>query len=170
MIVFDLSCDEGHVFEAWFKNSETFEKQANASQIECPLCGGTDVRKSLMTPNIAAKGNNPSSHTQDQEHMEIDTSRSVAVSAHTPTTMEVNAEDVKRALDHMHDTMSKFRRQVEENCEYVGENFAEEVRDIHYGNAQERGIYGETTLEETQELLEEGIDILPVPGASKLDS
>lgn len=170
MIVFDLSCGAGHVFEAWFQNSEAFEKQAGACQIECPLCGGTDVRKSLMAPNIAAKSNSQSPFTEGEEMIEIDPSRSVAVSAHTPVNMEVNAEDVKRALDHMHDTMSKFRRQVEENCEYVGENFAEEVRDIHYGKAQERGIYGETTVEETQELLEEGIDILPVPGASKLDS
>lgn len=168
MIVFDLSCDEGHVFEAWFKNSDTFEMQADAGQIECPLCGGREIRKSLMAPNIAAKGN--SSFSEMDETIEVDPSRSVAVSAHTPTNMEVNAEDVKRALDHMHDTMSKFRRQVEENCEYVGDDFAEEVRDIHYGKSQERGIYGETTLEETQELLEEGIDILPVPGASKLDS
>jgi hypothetical protein len=66
--------------------------------------------------------------------------------------------------------MSKFRRQVEKSCEYVGDDFADEARKIHAGESEKRGIYGETTISETEELLEEGIDILPVPGLNKLDS
>ena len=94
----------------------------------------------------------------------------VMVSAHSSTKDEVSSEDVKRALDHMHNTMVKFRRQVEKTCEYVGSNFAEEARKIHSGEVEKRGIYGEITLRETEELMEEGIEILPVPGSGKLDS
>ncbi|MBL4800903.1 MAG: DUF1178 family protein, partial [Emcibacter sp.] len=94
----------------------------------------------------------------------------VAASANVPETMEASAEDVKRALEHMHDTMKKYRNHVKKECEYVGTEFAKEARAIHDGDAETRGIYGEATLEETEELLNDGVDILPVPGLGKLDS
>ncbi len=59
--------------------------------------------------------------------------------------------------------MTGLRRYIQENAEYVGENFAEEARKIHYGETAERHIYGETTLEEAQELVEEGVDVAPLP-------
>ncbi|MCC3861802.1 DUF1178 family protein [Pseudemcibacter aquimaris] len=168
MILFDIKCSEGHVFEAWFQNNEAYEKQVENHLIECPLCGNTNVSKSLMAPNISPKSNNESSHFDELSPAEGN--RNVMVSAHAPTGDHVSPEDVKRALDHMHNTMSKFRKQVEQSCEYVGDNFAEEARKIHYGDSEKRGIYGETTVRETEELIEEGIEILPVPGSGKLDS
>ena len=53
MILFDLICAEDHVFEAWFRDSETYDAQAASGEIECPLCGGSHITKALMTPNIA---------------------------------------------------------------------------------------------------------------------
>ena len=120
-----------------------------------------------MAPNISAKGDVAGEAYQSARDNE---DHKVMVSAHSDPTNEVSSDDVKRALDHMHNTMAKFRRQVEKSCEYVGDNFAEEARKIHYGEGEKRGIYGETTIRETEELLEEGIDILPVPGSDKLDS
>jgi hypothetical protein len=121
-----------------------------------------------MAPNIAPT---PSSDKVGLEELNINVDQQrVMVSAHSPEDSQVSPEDVKRALDHMHNTMAKFRRQVEKSCEYVGNNFAEEARKIHYGDSEKRGIYGETTIRETEELIEEGIDILPVPGSDKLDS
>ncbi|MCH8348056.1 MAG: DUF1178 family protein, partial [Proteobacteria bacterium] len=61
----------------------------------------------------------------------------------------------------------KVREHVEENCEYVGANFPEEVRKMHYGEAPGRGIYGEASREESLDLLKEGIDVIPVPGIRK---
>jgi hypothetical protein len=170
MIVFDLRCEENHVFEAWFRNSEAYEMQAEEGQVECPFCGCTSITKSLMSPNIAVKSNrnievNPDFLTPDNRGSQI-----VAASANVPETMEASAEDVKRALEHMYDTMKKYRNHVKKECEYVGEKFASEARAIHEGDADMRGIYGEATLEETEELLNDGIDILPVPGLGKLDS
>ncbi|PCI33082.1 MAG: hypothetical protein COB54_04880 [Alphaproteobacteria bacterium] len=166
MIVFDLRCEENHVFEAWFRNSEAYEDQAMSDQVECPFCGSTSVSKSLMSPNIPAKSNRrprPGPDFIKADHM-------VAASANVPDSMEASAEDVKRALEHMHNTMKKYRNHVKKECEYVGENFAKEARAIHDGDAETRGIYGEATLEETEELLNDGVDILPVPGLGKLDS
>ncbi len=166
MIVFDLKCEDNHVFEAWFQNSDAYENQAQDGLVECPFCGSSDITKSLMSPNIPAKGNSGTKKTPAfvaADHM-------VTASANVPETMEASAEDVKRALDHMHNTMKKYRNHVKKECEYVGENFAKEARAIHEGDAELRGIYGEATLEETEELLNDGVDILPVPGLGKLDS
>ncbi|PCI52036.1 MAG: hypothetical protein COB49_00265 [Alphaproteobacteria bacterium] len=166
MIVFDLKCENNHVFEAWFQNSDSYELQAEEGQVECPFCGSINIAKSLMSPNIAAKSNRSPEKRLDF----IPANHIVASSANVPETMETSAEDVKRALEHMHDTMKKYRNHVKKECEYVGEDFATEARAIHDGDAQMRGIYGEATLEETEELLNDGVDILPVPGLGKLDS
>lgn len=167
MILFDIKCSGGHIFEAWFQNNEAYEQQIDNDLVECPLCGCTKTSKSLMSPNISAKGEIIREAYQSEQDSE---DHKVTVSAHSNSSKEVSSDDVKRALDHMHNTMSKFRRQVEKSCEYVGDDFADEARKIHAGESEKRGIYGETTISETEELLEEGIDILPVPGLNKLDS
>ena len=56
MILFDLRCADGHVFEAWFRDGETYDAQAKAGEIACPLCGDTAVAKALMAPNVARGG------------------------------------------------------------------------------------------------------------------
>ncbi len=56
MIVFDLTCPEEHVFEAWFKDSKTFERQRKKGQVACPVCADTQVEKALMAPNISTSG------------------------------------------------------------------------------------------------------------------
>lgn len=166
MIVFDLRCEDNHIFEAWFQNSEAYEFQVCEDLVHCPFCGSRKITKSLMSPNIVIKN---SEKNAEMREIMLDNPM-MAASAHVPATMESSAEDVKRALEHMHNTMKKFRNHVKKECEYVGENFASEVRAIHGGEAESRGIYGEATLEETEELLNDGIDILPLPGLGKLDS
>jgi hypothetical protein len=72
--------------------------------------------------------------------------------------------------DQMIEMIHRVRAEVEKNCDYVGSEFAEEARKIHYGEADQRGIYGQTTLDEAQELAEEGIDIMPLPFLPRTDS
>lgn len=165
MIVFDLKCAENHVFEAWFRSSDAYEEQAAAGQIHCPHCGDNHVSKSLMAPNISAKGNRKSA-----EETPVFDDLMVSASSSVPQNAEISVEDVKRAAEHMHEVMAKYRKFVQDNFENVGDDFADEARKIHNGESEERGIYGRTTLEESRELLEEGINIFPVPGADKLDS
>ena len=61
------------------------------------------------------------------------------------------------------DAMRKVRQHVEQNADYVGEQFPEEARKMHYGEAEERGIYGEASSDEAEALLEEGIQVAPLP-------
>lgn len=57
MIVFDLKCGTGHVFEAWFGSSDAYEAQRAGGMIQCPMCGDGDIGKAVMAPNVSAKGN-----------------------------------------------------------------------------------------------------------------
>lgn len=170
MIVFDLKCDADHVFEAWFRNSEAYESLSEKALVECPLCGSTMVTKSLMAPNIGIKGNRTVEQAPLENRELLDGSHVVAASTNVPESAEVSMDDVKRAMDHMYNTMKKYRTYVQENCEDVGTDFVAEARKIQEGSSEKRGIYGVATIDETEELLEEGVDVLPVPGLGKLDS
>ncbi len=139
MILFDLKCANDHVFEAWFKDGETFERQAEAAEIVCPLCGDSGVEKAMMAPRIAKGG------------------RGMAVKA---------AEHAKRYAAFA----SEVRRQVEDNCDYVGPDFADEARKIHYGEAEARGIYGEASDADAASLDDEGIEVQRIPWAPREDA
>ncbi|MHA1564436.1 MAG: DUF1178 family protein [Alphaproteobacteria bacterium] len=66
--------------------------------------------------------------------------------------------------------LTELREKVEKNCDYVGKEFPDEARKIHYGEAEARGIYGEATPEQASELVEEGVDVAPLPWLRRADS
>ena len=70
----------------------------------------------------------------------------------------------------MREFVMNVRKHVEDNAEYVGERFPDEARAIHYGDAEERQIYGEATLSDAHDLIEEGIPVAPIPTLPRADS
>lgn len=134
MIHYALVCTKGHEFDGWFSSSDGFEAQVESGDVRCPVCNSKKVRRALMAPAIA-KGGAPK------------------------VTNDAQAEAVERVSKFM----TALRRHVEQNFDYVGDEFAEEARRIHYGEADHREIYGETTLDEAQELIEEGVEVAPLP-------
>ena len=140
MIKFNLKCAQLHEFEAWFRDNAAYDSQATSRKILCPLCGSRKVEKSIMAPRIAK-----------------------ARKAGT-------AQDHKLATGEALKALHELRAKVEENCDYVGENFAEEARKIHYGESDKRGIYGESTAQEARELAEEGIEFGQIPWVPRHDS
>jgi hypothetical protein len=150
MILYDLKCSQGHQFEAWFKDSGTYDKQAKRGDVECPVCSDTGIEKAIMAPSI-------SSSTR-KKGLEYDApakrgSRGGQID-------EGRASEVAREIL---EAVGKVQKQVEENCEDVGDKFADEARAIHYGEAEERGIYGEATKSEVEELAEEDIPVSRIP-------
>ncbi|EWY42767.1 hypothetical protein N825_02630 [Skermanella stibiiresistens SB22] len=139
MILFDLKCRTGHVFEAWFRNGDAYEAQASAREIACPICGDVEIVKAPMAPRIAK-------------------SRSDA------------GDPAAKHKAEMLRELKDLRRKVEENCDYVGDRFAEEARRIHYGEVEKRGIYGEATEAESSELKEEGITFDRIPWVPSTNS
>ena len=140
MKVLDLECPHGHVFEGWFGSEEEFQGQLGRGLIECPMCGDTQIAKRLSAPRINLGAQPPKAQAESPKQ---------EVMASADPAMQVQ--------------WLQMVRHVLANTEDVGERFAEEARKIHYGEAEERNIRGQASAEETQELLEEGIGVLPLP-------
>ncbi len=134
MIKYRLVCGQDHEFDGWFSGSKAFDVQVDGGEIACPFCARTDVRKALMAPCVV---------TSKQA------GRGMA-----PTEMAEKAQVFMR----------KVRAHVEDNFDYVGDQFADEARRIHYGETAEREIYGEATLDDAKELIDEGVSVAPLPG------
>ena len=140
MIRYDLTCEKGHDFDGWFRDSAAFDAQAARGLVSCAVCGSAKVEKQLMAPGIPTKGNRK---------------------ADAPKQLVAGPVDPRLAA--MMQMVREMRKHVAENAEYVGENFAEEARKIHYEEAEQRGIYGEATAEDAKALIEEGIAVHPLP-------
>ena len=156
MISFNLKCAAGHGFEGWFSSSEDYDRQLEQGYVSCPMCGDGHVSKALMTPNLGAKANSgigqapagPPVAAQDKQ---------AAAPQGAPAAPE------PKAVAAAYTAMRALQKKVEKECDFVGDRFAEEARRIHYGEAEERGIYGRSTPEDAQALLEEGIEVAAMP-------
>jgi hypothetical protein len=140
MIHYDLICADGHAFDGWFSNSNAYDEQARQGLVICPVCGSGEVGKQLMTPGLPMKSNRKNDARQP--------------------VFAGPADPRQKMLLKM---MRELRKNVEENSEYVGDKFAEEARKIHYEESEKRGIYGEATAEDAHSLIEEGIEVHPLP-------
>ncbi|MCR9212978.1 MAG: DUF1178 family protein [Proteobacteria bacterium] len=143
MIKYNLKCDKSHVFEAWFKNSTAYDDQAARGIVFCAICGSNHVQKAPMAPSVPKKGSAEQSDA---------------------TTVDMNQAAAAMSA------IRELRQAVEDNCDYVGPKFAEEARKIHYGEVEERGIYGEASAEEKTELKEEGVEIAEIPWLPQSDA
>ena len=147
MKVLDLACAHGHVFEGWFASEDDYLAQRERGLLECPICGVKDVEKRLTAPRLnLGKGQPPAEPDAAQT---------------TPPS--------QGPLEAMQAAFLQALQQMVARTEDVGERFADEARRIHYGEAEERGIRGQATSEQAEELLDEGIAVvaLPVPPGFK---
>lgn len=187
MKVLDLQCQQQHAFEGWFGSEDDYQSQLQRGLIECPLCGGAQITKLLSAPRInLGKAREPSRVIEAgaaqspaaAESAGAAHSLSEAVSAetdlastlrdtppaHTPSQAGPNSGSVSADLAFaMQAAWTQMVRQVMAHTEDVGGDFAEEARKIHYGETKERAIRGQATQDETLALIEEGIDVMPLP-------
>ncbi|WP_026783336.1 DUF1178 family protein [Pleomorphomonas koreensis] len=141
MIRYSLLCSEGHEFEGWFRSSRDFDAQASAGLCACPRCGSTSVAKALMKPNVATS--------------EARTAP-VAEQGMPPSAIPPEARAFIGKL-------KEIKAALLDGSEDVGKRFAEEARRIHFGEAPARAVHGEATEQDARALVEDGIDILPLP-------
>jgi hypothetical protein len=140
MILYEIRCAGGHQFEAWFKDSKTFDRQAKRGQVECPTCGDTEVAKAPMAPKRVA-----SKSEKDRRAR------------------------VRQRTRELMQSVREAQREVEDKFDYVGERFPDEARKIHYGESDERPIYGEASIEEAKDLAAEDIKVFRVPWKNSKD-
>jgi hypothetical protein len=152
MIAYDLICAPyNHRFEGWFASSEEYDRQLIAQLLCCPTCGSVAVKKAVMAPNIARKGNQP---PVSLPRAEPETEQSVAVS---------NQPEMPAEIEKAIAALGKLQSRMLENSDWVGNKFAEEARAIHYGETPERIIHGSASANEAQALFDEGITVAPLP-------
>lgn len=142
MIVFDLSCGNGHAFEGWFGSSDDFASQQARGLLCCPQCGTADVAKAPMAPAVPMKGNR-----------QIDQAAPQGV-ANTPMPPEV-----QQALAKLADAQARALK----NSTWVGKKFADDARAMHYGDRDPAPIHGEASPAEARQLVDEGIAVAPLP-------
>jgi len=152
MILYDLVCDKEHPFESWFRNSTAADKLLKSGQSPCPTCGSVKVRKAPMAPRLSKGG-----AKESQDAQRIENAPTAGAGAGGPPA------EVAAAMENAAQALTKLRETIEKNFEHVGERFPEEARRIHYGEAPERAIYGDASLEQAQELTEEGIKVAAIP-------
>ena len=139
MIKFDLICDNEHIFEASFDDSMSFENQRKKKLIECPLCNSSEISKSVMAPNISNKSTSSSKINRKKNEL----------------------------FSNYNKQINRIKTEIEKNFTYVGKKFPEEARKIHYGEVEDKPIYGEATEKESQELVDEGIQLVRLPFSQK---
>ncbi|QNN58314.1 DUF1178 family protein [Diaphorobacter ruginosibacter] len=164
MKVLDLLCSADHRFEGWFASEDDFQNQLERGLVQCPMCGRADVRKGLSAPRLNLKSSaahDTAAARRDGVPMPADSGQRAPVAAQVAPPPQMPAE--------LQEAWLRVARHVIANTENVGERFANEARRMHYGDAPERGIRGHATAEETAELMEEGIDVMPfvLPDALK---
>ena len=138
MIKYNLKCNNSHEFESWFSDSSEFDNLKKKRLLECVFCSSKKINKSIMAPMVSGK---------KERNFEI--------------------RELNENLVNEKDKLLKLRKFVENNFEYVGENFSKKVREVYYNKKSKKMIYGITTQEERKELEEEGIDLLSIPWVEK---
>ncbi len=134
MIRYALVCDNDHKFEAWFKSAQAYAEQVEHGIVTCPVCVSAVVGKQMMAPSVS----------------------------------RANSDKVALSIGHpehrqLRDAMRALRTKVTSEADYVGDKFADEARKIHFKEVDPRGIYGEATHEEVADLIEDGVDFMPLP-------
>ncbi|HKT86264.1 MAG TPA: DUF1178 family protein [Novosphingobium sp.] len=153
MIVYDLECRSGlHRFEGWFKSSDDFAHQQERGLVICPQCGSAEVGKAIQAPRLTRKGNQFSAPERRQPDS----------SAEAPSAPVANAPLPAEAVEMIR-KLAQMQAEALKSSRYVGENFAEDARAMHYGDRDTETIHGEATIAEAQELAEEGIAVMPLP-------
>lgn len=151
MMLFKLKCAAEHEFEGWFRDNATYDRQAARHEIACPVCGDAAVEKAPMAPRLGRSGG----------RREVEpTPQPKAPAAAPPQAAQPERPPSPAEMRH---ALQELRRQVETKCDYVGPDFADEARRIHRGETPARGIYGEATPAQSQQLEDEGIEVARIP-------
>ncbi|MFN4897520.1 MAG: DUF1178 family protein [Burkholderiales bacterium] len=176
MKVLNLQCAGMHNFEGWFGSEEDYQSQRERDLVACPLCANTQVRKLPSAPRLnlgAAEPRNSKPEIQTEE-VSANAGAGAGTAAPAPSwqqrtlqlelSRQVNGAQVHpETVQMVQEAWMKMVKHVIANTEDVGQNFAEEARKMHYGESEERNIRGQASMEETQDLLEEGIEVMPLP-------
>ncbi|WP_270728365.1 DUF1178 family protein [Shimia sp. Alg240-R146] len=146
MINYTLKCANDHRFDSWFQSADAFDKLKAAGMVTCAICGDSHVEKAMMSPRVRPAR-----------------TAATAKSSQEPAPAEPAAASLSQPATEAEVALKKLRKQVEDNSDYVGKDFAAEARAMHEGTTPGRAIYGEAKLEDAKALVEDGVPVAPLP-------
>jgi hypothetical protein len=155
MIRYALRCEGDHEFESWFQSSSAFDSQVKRKLVTCPVCGSAKVDKAIMAPRIVGKKGRGRA-TPPPEPATTATAAPEAAQPGSTSLMMAQERELRAKLKELRDHIVK-------NADNVGERFANEARAMHYGDKEHRPIYGEASPDEAKSLIDEGIEVSPLP-------
>jgi len=150
MIRYSLRCERGHAFESWFQSSAAYESQEKRKLVSCPSCGSVRVERAIMAPQIVSKKGREANVPTP-----VATPAESTATESTPLLMAQERE-LRAKLKELRDHITK-------NADNVGERFPNEARKMHYGDIEHRPIYGEASPDEARALIDEGVEVSPLP-------
>jgi hypothetical protein len=149
MIRYNLRCERGHAFESWFQSSSAYEQQEKRKLVNCPACGSAKVERAIMAPQIVSKKGRDSA--------------APAPAAATDATAPASTPLMMAQERELRAKLRELRDHIVKNADNVGERFPNEARKMHYGDIEHRPIYGEASPDEARSLIEEGVEVSPLP-------
>ena len=149
MIRYALRCERDHTFESWFQSSSAFDQQVKRKLVTCPVCGSAKIEKAIMAPRIVSKKSRKSTPPVPAQAPEAPRP--------DPTPLMMAQERELRAK------LKELRDHIIKSADNVGDRFANEARKMHYGEIEHRPIYGEASPDEARTLIDEGIEVSPLP-------
>jgi len=152
MIHYNLRCERGHAFESWFQSSAAYESQEKRKLVNCPVCGSAKVERAIMAPQIVSKKRRDSAPELAPAPA---ATTDVTAPASTPLLMAQERE--------LRAKLKELRDHIVKNADNVGERFPNEARKMHYGDIEHRPIYGEASADEARSLIDEGVEVSPLP-------
>ena len=153
MIRYSLHCERGHAFESWFQSSAAYESQEKRKLVNCPICGSAKVERAIMAPQIVSQPRRDRAEPAPAPTA----APATEVTAPTSTPLLMAQERELRAK------IKELRDHIVKNADNVGERFPNEARKMHYGDIEHRPIYGEASPDEARALIEEGVEVSPLP-------
>jgi hypothetical protein len=154
MIHYNLRCAKGHAFESWFQSSSAYEAQEKRKLVNCPVCGSTKVERAIMAPRIVSKKGRDAKPS-DQLPAPAPAAEVIPPASPTPLLM---AQEVE-----LRAKLRELRDHIVKTADNVGEKFPNEARKMHYGDIEHRPIYGEASPDEAKALIDEGVEVMPLP-------
>lgn len=178
MKVLDLNCSQGHTFEGWFGSEDDFQSQLARGLVQCPICDDAKISKRLSAPRLNLRAAREARSTAERAPIQKSTDATNVIASRADS-MRANSE-ISQKSESLQDGDShplhvlmrdpqfqaaymEMAKQILAQTEDVGDDFAREARKMHYGESAQRGIRGQTTRDEALELLDEGIDVMPLP-------
>ena len=152
MIRYALRCDNDHMFESWFQSSAAYDSQVKRKLVDCPVCGSVKIDKAIMAPRIVGKKGRGSALPEAPAAVPAEVLPPVGA---TPLVMAQERE--------LRAKLKELRDHIVKNADNVGESFPNEARKMHYGEIEHRPIYGEASPDEARALIDEGVEVSPLP-------